>query len=249
VTFGLPVSPTKPLDNYPFEVIGDAKRVAYIPGDQSIKLLYSFSLIKYMGRFKPTAIVTHCDEPLSNMRWDPDKKPAGRRKTGWHHRPRWGTRTINRNSSTVEPPDGMLAVSPRVALDAWARVNPVRDQAVLWQEQYHRYARRLWSCDYTSELLEEKAEAPELWQFVTEHFASQTSSYRMRLTDPRLIERYDAKAEKQIRDHVSVLRRRKSAHVLTFSCMARSISYLNQKLATRVWADHQRGLKIGVHLV
>ena len=60
-----------------------------------------------------------------------------------------------------------------------------------------------------------------------------------------MIEQYDAKADKQIRDTVAVLRRRRSAHVIPFSTWARSVSYFNQRVPTRVWKDQQRGLRIG----
>ena len=56
---------------------------------------------------------------------------------------------------------------------------------------------------------------------------------------------YDAKADKQVRDAVSVLRRRKSQLTIPFSTQARSIADFNQRVPERVWRDQQQGLRIG----
>ena len=130
--------------------------------------------------------------------------------------------------------------SPEVAPESQPDANP---RAHLYLQQ----ARALWCgpCEYKYHLTLEKYEAPQLYSETEKVFHAQVSSYRARLRNPRLIEQYEAKVEKQIRDTVSVLRRRRSAHVIPFSTWARSISYFNQRVPTRVWKDQQRGMRIG----
>jgi hypothetical protein len=75
-----------------------------------------------------------------------------------------------------------------------------------WRTEYFARAKKMWCCDYTAFLNEEREEDPVLWKTTAMLFGSQTSSYRQRLPDTRLVHRYDLKEEKQIRDTVAVLR-------------------------------------------
>ena len=115
------------------------------------------------------------------------------------------------------------------------------------QEQYMRDARTLWGspAELRLALLREKDIDIQLYESVRAVFTHQFSSYRARLRDPRMIEQYEAKLEKQVRDAYAVLLRRRSAHIIPLSVWCRTISYYNQRTPTRVWNDQQAGLKIG----
>jgi hypothetical protein len=132
----------------------------------------------------------------------------------------------------------MPANATQPSAEHWAR-------AETWHQIYVERARMLWSSDYTSLLEAEKLEAPILWEATAAIYGLQQSSYRRRMTNERLIERYDAKADKQVRDNVAILRRRQNQNVIPFSVLARSISYFNQRVPQRVWADQSRSLRIG----
>jgi hypothetical protein len=124
-------------------------------------------------------------------------------------------------------------------------VRPRKTQHEAWHDEYVVRARKLWQCDYAPPLHEERLEEPQLWETTSLLFSAQTSTYRQRMTDERLALKYDAKADKQVRDTVAVLRRRRNIHVVPFSVMARSLSYFNQRVPERVWADQCRGMRIG----
>jgi uncharacterized protein YigA (DUF484 family) len=98
-------------------------------------------------------------------------------------------------------------------------------------------ARALYDNDYRLHLENELKEAPDLVEKCMEVYASQTSAYRARLTDGRLIARYDEKTATSVRDTVAVLRRRRNQFDIPFSVDARSISYFNQRVPKRVWRD------------
>jgi hypothetical protein len=186
------------------------------------------------------------------MRYDPcwggrSSKPLSKSaRKRWERRTKW------------QPPVEQQAASDSVGVEevhdlgadlpdpAW---KPRRNQAEDARKLLHERARKLWGspADYRESLQREALEEPELWLATAKSFGGQASSYRQRLNDCRLIERYDAKAEKQVRDIVSVLRRRKSQLVVPFSCDARSMSYFNQRTPTRVWRDQLRGLIINAH--
>ena len=117
-------------------------------------------------------------------------------------------------------------------------------KAETWRMVYRVRAQMLWSNDYRSWLQVEQSEAPHLWAAVDLMFSAQTSTYRQRMTDVRLREQYDAKADKQKRDMVAVLRRRRNVHDIPFSVAARSLSYFNQRVPVRVWKDQQQQLRI-----
>jgi hypothetical protein len=119
-------------------------------------------------------------------------------------------------------------------------------QLEMWRLEYKNRAKDLWETDYNVLLQREEHEDEVLWEATSLVFTSQTSTYRQRMKDERLARRYDAKASKQIRDTVAVLRRRRNAHVVPFSIMARSLSYFNQRVPERVWADQCRALRIGM---
>ena len=107
-------------------------------------------------------------------------------------------------------------------------------------------ATKLWGNpeEYREHLRLESLEAPDLWESVALMFTGECSSYRRRLHNERRLAKYNAKADKQIRDTVSVLRRRRSQLVVPFSTDARSVSYFNQRVPTRVWIEQRRGLRI-----
>lgn len=117
-------------------------------------------------------------------------------------------------------------------------------KAESWQMVYRIRAQMLWSNDYSYWLAVERSEAPQLWEAVGLMFSTQTSTYRQRMTNVRLSERYDAKADKQMRDMVAVLRRRRNVHDVPFSVSARSLSYFNQRVPVRVWKDQQQQLRV-----
>jgi hypothetical protein len=81
----------------------------------------------------------------------------------------------------------------------------------------------LWASNYTPLLEAERLEAIDLYEQHTQQFRMLHSEYRIRL------ERRNAVARR-----LSV----------PFSTMARSLSYFNQRVPTRVWKDNQRHLRI-----
>jgi hypothetical protein len=178
-----------------------------------------------------------------DMRWRVDWARPARpksRRAFWEHRPRRRTKDAEQpiNEAQHSAADDLPHPTKKLGRAEAERCKLLEQAAMLWAspDGYSEYLR-----------LEKEAD-PELWEATSFLFKAQTSSYRRRMVNPRLIERYDAKAEKQIRDTVSVLRRRACIHVIPFSTMARSVSYFNQRVPTRVWRDQQRGLRIGMQL-
>ena len=171
------------------------------------------------------------------------KGPArGTRRNAWERRPR--------SSATYSADAGLepeLEDPARTSTGAASNV-PVREpcmsQADMWHGIWLLRAQRMWSTDYTVWLRQEKLEVPELRAKVEQVFAAQVSSYRKRLTNERLIIKYDEKTERMIRDTTAVARRRANQLDIPFSVFARSGSYFNQRIATRAWKDNQRGLRI-----
>ena len=117
-------------------------------------------------------------------------------------------------------------------------------QAEVARQKLLGRARALYDNDYRLHLENELKEAPDLVESSVQLYASQTSTYRARLTDERLIARYDEKTATSVRDTVAVLRRRRNQFDIPFSVDARSISYFNQRVPTRIWRDQQRGMRI-----
>lgn len=174
-----------------------------------------------------------------NPRWGASMRDK-RRRPGWERRPRRShTETASEDVSeeaTATAADEMREATTGVESRAEnARLKLLQQATMLWgtPAEYREYLRL------------ESFEAPELWNSVVLMYHGEVSSYRQRMTDERLIVRYDAKGEKLVRDTVSVLRRRRSQLDVPLSTMARSISYFNQRVPTRVWRDQQRGLRIG----
>lgn len=104
--------------------------------------------------------------------------------------------------------------------------------------------RALWTTNYQPLLEMEAKECPELWEHVSLVYRAQTSQYRLRLTDPTLVAKYDLKTDGMIRNTVAVMRRRRNQLDIPFSTSGRSLSYFNQRVPTRVWKDQQRGMHI-----
>lgn len=117
-------------------------------------------------------------------------------------------------------------------------------KGAVWDLIYEQRGRDLWSSDYKPLLRREDLEAPLLREQVVQVYSHQVSTYRARLKDPRLTARYDAKTGWLVRDTTAVLRRRRNQNDIPFSIMARSISYFNQRVPTRVWRENQCGLRI-----
>ena len=117
-------------------------------------------------------------------------------------------------------------------------------RAATWRVVLVMRAARLWTCDYTHLLELERLEKPVLRDKVLTLAMNQISTYRARLKDAAQIARYNDKTERVIRDQTAVLRRRANQLDIPFSVDARTMSYMNQRVATRVWKDMQHGLLI-----
>jgi hypothetical protein len=117
-------------------------------------------------------------------------------------------------------------------------------QAAAWRSYQLERARRLWACDYTPHVVQESLEHPELRAQVLEVFEKQTSSWRSRLKDEDAIRRYEDKTERMIRDTVAIARRRRNQLDIPFSVFARSISYFNQRVPTRIWREQLKSMRI-----
>jgi hypothetical protein len=154
-------------------------------------------------------------------------KPGNRkaRSHRWHRRPQ---RPATTDDGLEDP--------------AWSKPafdcneeRPHASQAVIARQKLLNRARKLWADDYTTHLEFELKERPELTMSVVELYCAQMSTYRARLSDSRLIERYDLKTKISVRDTVAVLRRRRNQFDIPFSVDARSLSYFNQRVPRRVW--------------
>ena len=178
------------------------------------------------------------------MRYDPRwgarpakqrRKPASQR---WEVRPRWSRQEATPAAETSD------AVGTLIDPE-W---HAPRNQAEEARIKLLARARKLWGspCSYADSLQQEANEEPDLWLATTILMRSQVSTYRAELQDCRLVERYDAKSNKLVRDTVAVLRRRKSQLDIPFSIDARTVSYFNQRVPTRVWREQQHGLRICV---
>lgn len=166
-------------------------------------------------------------------------KPRRRaRASFWHQRPQRRPSFPNVVLSLEEPSWS----SP--ALNEAREQRSKEPKADLARAKLLGRATRLWACNYTIPLEHELKEHPDLVANVVDMYAAQTSTYRMRLTDDRLKARYDAKTQFCVRDTVAVMRRRRNQFDIPFSVDARSLSYFNQRIATRVWRDNQKGLRI-----
>ena len=117
--------------------------------------------------------------------------------------------------------------------------NEEQPRALMARQKLLNRARKLWADDYTNHLEFELKERPELTMSVIELYCAQTSTYRARLSDERLIARYDLKTTISVRDTVAVLRRRRNQFDIPFSIDARSLSYFNQRVPRRIWREQQ----------
>ena len=213
-------------------------------------VLYLRSRGPYVTFLQKTTETETESETETMPRWNPQWAAPARHPTRWEairRPPRSATtRATSVTFATValerEP---VMGGAEKLPDPAWA---PSEGKAEFWRELYRQRARELWACSFSESLDRERYADPELWLSVAAHFAGQMSTYRARLTDQRITEQYDAKAQKQVRDAVAVLRRRRNAHIIPFSTAARSISYFNQRVPERVWRDQQRGLRIGALL-
>ena len=179
------------------------------------------------------------------MRYDPKwastRRPKGR-AARWEQRPKWEQR------SAAQESEGHNVVAAAVGLEDPAWAQPPGNRFERARAAFDARARALWGTpdQYREQLRLEALEDPELYLAVQATLAGrQRSTYRAQLRDERLIERYDAKEQKQVRDTVAVLRRRRSQLIVPFSIDARNISYFNQRVPERVWNDQQKGLRIG----
>ena len=184
------------------------------------------------------------------VRYDPRWGAATRSKGrghGWEVRPKW-RRTQTAWEDVSEAATATAADDAAPDVTAWSEIKVSRAEDA--RRKYLQRATNLWGSpqEYLEYLRLESLETPELWESVALMFAGQCSSYRQRLHDERRIAKYDAKADKQVRDTVSVLRRRRSQLDIPFSTYARSVSYFNQRVPHRVWIEQRRGLRIGEHL-
>ena len=102
----------------------------------------------------------------------------------------------------------------------------------------------MWAPCFRAHLTAEAFEAPQVRGPIEQLHYTLMSSYRERLKDPELIARYELKTERAVRDATAVARRRKSQLDIPFSTWARSISYFNQRVPTRVWVDNRKGFRI-----
>ena len=186
--------------------------------------------------------------------------PARRpKKTLWERRPARSA-AAPRNDATqppepVEPVEpvgraaageGVLVATEGVAssAEAAALLRETRiSRAAFWQLWWLNRARKLWG-NYTVNLEAEKLEAPDIWEEVATSLRTRVSSYRRRLKQPRLILHFEAKTDRMIRDEVAVRRRRRNQLDIPFSVDARTMSYFNQRVPTRVWRDQQHGMRI-----
>jgi hypothetical protein len=83
-------------------------------------------------------------------------------------------------------------------------------QAEVARQKLLGRASKLWGNNYEHHCRHELTEVPDLVETCMQVYAAQTSTYRARLTDKRLIARYDEKTAVSLRDTVAVLRRRRN---------------------------------------
>lgn len=135
-------------------------------------------------------------------RWAVDwgaRPRAGGRRSRWERRP---DRRVNAAQAEQPVVEEQHLASDGVATKG--EVRPRKTQHEAWHDEYVVRARKLWQCDYAPPLHEERLEEPQLWETTSLLFSAQTSTYRQRMTDERLALKYDAKADKQVRDTVAV---------------------------------------------
>lgn len=212
------------------------------------QLLYWESINCTCERRRLAAAREHRAARGLNMRYDPcwasTKRPKSRAA-------RWEQRGPNGRAVPRERvPDTCDGNIERPLEDPRWPAAAKRNQAEEARVTLLRRARALWGSpeEYKEALRLEALEDPILYEAISQVFHCQTGaprSYRARMTDVTKIERFDAKMEKQVRDAVSVMRRRRSQKIIPFSTAARSVSYFNQRTPHRVWADQQRGMRIG----
>ena len=176
-------------------------------------------------------------------RWGAARRPKGRGNR-WEVRPKWPQAQTALEDPRWEATATAADALPEETVRSEIKTSRAEDARLKLLQR----AKKLWGTpeEYREYLRLESLETPELWESVALMVTGQRSSYRQRLHDERLLAKYDAKADKQIRDTVSVLRRRRSQLVVPFSTDARSVSYFNQRVPTRVWIEQRRpaGLSI-----
>ena len=111
-------------------------------------------------------------------------------------------------------------------LPEWRLVGTVEDWAPV-----------LMSSNYAGHLALEDAAAAEQRSEVAQFF--EPSTYRARLHGEKL-EQYDGRTEDRQRDSIAHLRRAVNQRSWSFSILARSISWMNQRVPHRVWRAEQK---------
>ena len=164
-------------------------------------------------------------------------------KNSWERRPQRSTwyepaSTQDHSNDTMPPATAFALCTPTIN-EAQEKLS----QAAIAREKMLERGRMLWSSNYAPLLEKETLEVPELWAQVTDVYAGQLSSYRKRLGVDMAL-KYDAKTAVMVRDTVATLRRRKNKDDIPFSIMARSLSYFNQRVPTRVWREQQKSQRI-----
>ena len=136
------------------------------------------------------------------VRYDPRWGAATRSKGrghGWEVRPNW-RRTQTAWEEVSEAATATAADDAAPDVTAWSEIKVSRAEDA--RRKYLQRATNLWGSpqEYLEYLRLESLETPVLWESVALMFAGQCSSYRQRLHDERRIAKYDAKADKQVRD-------------------------------------------------
>lgn len=101
-----------------------------------------------------------------------------------------------------------------------------------------RWSRQLWSSDYTPILEAERAVGRQLLPTLPQ------SSYRRRVLKGDAAEAYDEAAARRVGSMLSQLQRATNQENWPFSVVARSVSYLNQRVPRRVWLNEQQDRRL-----
>jgi hypothetical protein len=142
-------------------------------------------------------------------------------------------------SSTFARGEGAAQEGPEVPVDGEQTAANAEGHAEGQQRTFLSYARDLWRWDYSSLLDEEDVGSRALVGSLP------VSTYRQRLNNkPEAAARYDARAVKRARGAMAQLGRVSNNRNWTFSIVARSLSYFNQRVPVRVWRDEQEDRRI-----
>ena len=125
-----------------------------------------------------------------------------------------------------------LSTQPVEELNEWRLVGNMEDWAPV-----------LMSTNYADHLAIEDAAAAEQRSAVSTFF--EPSSYRARnILHGEQLERYDGRVADRQRDSVAHLRRAANQRSWTFSILARSAAWFNQRVPHRVWAGESRAARV-----